>query len=94
GMEAYRAIEKVEREFEVKGKNVLIIDDMISTGGTMIKAVENVRKGGAKKVLCAATHGFFLKDSLAKLRKISDGVFTTDSIPNPSAEVGILGLLG
>jgi ribose-phosphate pyrophosphokinase len=93
GGEAYRGVEKVERGFEVNGKNVLILDDMISTGGTMIKAVENVRKGGAKKVLCAATHGFFLKDSLAKLRSISDGVFTTNSIRNQAAEVDIMPLL-
>jgi ribose-phosphate pyrophosphokinase len=90
---AYRAIEKMERGFDVKGKNILILDDMISTGSTMIKAVENVKKGGAKKVLCAATHGFFLKDSLAKLKQMSDGVFTTNSIQNPVAEVDISPLL-
>ena len=86
-------MKKIEREFDVSGKNVLILDDMISTGGTMIKAVENVRKGGAKKVLCAATHGFFLNDSLAKLRKITDAVFTTNTIPNDAAEVDIVPLL-
>jgi ribose-phosphate pyrophosphokinase len=91
--EAYRTVRKMEREFEVEGKNILILDDMISTGGTMIKAVENVRKGGARKVLCAATHGFFINDSLEKLKKISDGIFTTNSIPNPVAEVDILPLL-
>jgi len=91
--EAYRTVQKMEREFDVAGKNILILDDMISTGGTMIKAVENVKKGGAKKVLCAATHGFFLNDSLAKLRKLSDGVFTTNSIPNDAAEVDVVPLL-
>jgi ribose-phosphate pyrophosphokinase len=93
GAEAYRTVEKVEREFDVSGKNVLILDDMISTGGTMLKAVENVRKGGAKKVICAATHGFFLNDSLAKLRKSANAVFTTNSIPNDAAEVDIMPLL-
>lgn len=93
GEEAYRSVQKVEREFEVKGKNILILDDMISTGGTMIKAVENVKKGGARKVICAATHGFFLNDSLDKLKKLCDGVFTTNSIPNPVAEVNILPLI-
>ncbi|MFH1520987.1 MAG: ribose-phosphate diphosphokinase [Candidatus Micrarchaeota archaeon] len=93
GEEAYRSVQKVEREFEVEGKNILILDDMISTGGTMLKAVENVKKGGARKVLCAATHGFFLNDSLDKLRKMCDGVFTTNSIPNSVAEVDILPLI-
>jgi len=93
GKEAYRKIEKLERGFEVKGKNVLILDDMISTGGTMIRAVENVKKGGAKKVLCAATHGFFLKGSLEKLRAACDGVFVTNSIPSPVSEVDFLPVL-
>jgi len=66
---------------------------MISTGGTMITAVGNVRNGKAKKVFCAATHGFFLKGSLQKLTDITDGVFTTNSIPNEAAQVDALNLL-
>lgn len=93
GDTAYRKIEKVEMDFDIKGKNVLILDDMISTGGTMLKAVENVKKGGAKKVLCAATHGFFLKDSLAKLRQACDHIFVTDSIPSPASTVSLKSLL-
>jgi len=93
GEEAYRKIESIERDFEVKGKNILILDDMISTGGTMIKAVENVKKGDAEKVYCAATHGFFLKDSLKKLKEICDGVFVTDSIPSEASEVSIKPLI-
>lgn len=93
GKEAYRKIEGVEMDFDVEGKNVLILDDMISTGGTMIRAVGNVRNGKAKKVFCAATHGFFLKGSLQKLSDITDGVFTTNSIANPVAELDVLPLL-
>ena len=93
GSETYRKIEKLERGFEVKGKNVLILDDMVSTGGTMVRAVENVRKGGAKKVLCAATHGFFLKDSLQRLRASCDGVFATNSIASDVSEVDFMPVL-
>ncbi|MFH1221747.1 MAG: ribose-phosphate diphosphokinase [Candidatus Micrarchaeota archaeon] len=93
GEMAYRKIEKVEMDFEVKGKNILILDDMISTGGTMLRAVENVKKGGAKKVLCAATHGFFLRDSLAKLQATADHIFVTDSIPCSVAAVALKPLL-
>lgn len=87
--EAYRTIESMERNFDVDGKNVLIIDDMISTGGTMVKAAENLKKGGAKKVGCATTHGFFLKDSLSRLRGMCGFVFSSDTIPNEVAEVKI-----
>lgn len=87
GDEAYRTIEKVEYKKNLSGKNILIMDDMISTGGTMIRAVENVKKNGAKKVACCAAHGFFLKESLFKLRTGSDGVFVSDTIPSPVSEV-------
>jgi len=93
GKTTYRKIEEVKMDFEVKGKNILILDDMISTGGTMFKAIENVKKGGAAKVLCAATHGFFLKGSLDKLKQMCDHVFVTDSIPSPVSDVSVKELL-
>ncbi len=47
-------------DVDVKGKNVLIVDDIISTGGTMVRAAELLRKlGGAKKIYVSATHGVF-----------------------------------
>jgi len=90
GDEAYRKIEKVESSYDFTGADVLVLDDMISTGGTMVRAVENVKKGGAKRVFCAATHGFFLKNSLEKLRDVSDGVFVTNSIPSEVSEVNFM----
>ncbi len=92
GEEAYREIKEVKMDKDVKGKTVLIIDDMISTGGTMLRAVENVRKGGAKKVICAATHGFFLKGSLEKLKNAGE-VFVSDTIPTDVSEIKIKSLL-
>ncbi|MDO8554337.1 MAG: ribose-phosphate diphosphokinase [Candidatus Micrarchaeota archaeon] len=91
--ETYRVIESLEGDFNFKGKNVLILDDMISTGATMIKAAENVRNGEAKKIVCAATHGFFIKDCLGKLRQVADEVFSTNSMPNAVAEVNVKNVL-
>lgn len=88
GEEAYREIKEVTMEKDVSGKPVLIIDDMISTGGTMLRAVENVKKGGAEKVVCTASHGFFLKNSLEKLQE-SGEVFVSDTIPTEVSKVSI-----
>ncbi len=93
GDSAHRKIKKLDMDFEVEGKNILILDDMISTGGTMIKAIENVKKGGAKRIFCAATHGFFLKGSFDKLRLMCDGLFTTNTIPNLASEVDVKELI-
>lgn len=89
GQETYRKIDKLESDVDFKDKNVLIMDDMISTGSTMLKAVENVKKGGASKVVCAATHGFFLKDSFSKLSSSCDYFFVSDSIPSQVSHVSI-----
>ena len=86
----YRDIKKMEIDYDVSGKNMLIIDDMVSTGSTMVKAIENLRKNGAGKIAIAATHGFFLKDSLKKLGLLSDCIFVSNTIPSAASEVNFM----
>lgn len=90
GKEVYRKIEEMKVNFEVKGKEVLIIDDMVAGGGTMIKAIENMKKHGASKIYCCATHGLFLKDSLERIKGMCNGVFTSNTILNPVSKVNFL----
>jgi ribose-phosphate pyrophosphokinase len=85
----YRDIYKMDGDFNVAGKNVLLLDDMISTGNTMIKALEKLKEAGAKKICCAATHGLFLYNCLDRIHKFTDIVYSTDTIENPHAKVGI-----
>ncbi len=54
-------IEHMEAIGEVNGKNVLIIDDIIDSGGTLCKAADLLKKEGAKKLFCYGTHGIFTK---------------------------------
>ena len=61
-MEKYRSAGIVSGERivgDVKDKTVIIIDDLISTGGTIARAAAASKKSGAKKVLALATHGIF-----------------------------------
>src|SRR3989339_126424 len=50
-------------------KNILIVDDMISTGTTLIKASKLLKKAGAKEIYCISTHGLFVDDAKNKLQK-------------------------
>lgn len=48
----------------VKGKNAIIIDDMIDTGGTLIAACKILKQKGVRSILAGATHGLFSKDAV------------------------------
>lgn len=90
---AYREIQEVKLTTDVKDKHVLILDDMISTGGTMIRAAENVKNKGAKSIICAATHGFFLNNCLEKLQEVAEEVFVSNTIQTPVSLVKIKPLI-
>ncbi len=64
---------------EIKDRNVLIIDDMVDSGGTLIKAVEAARANGAIKVYGYCTHGLFT-ESLAKVSDQFDLFFIGDTL--------------
>lgn len=64
------------------GKSVLIVDDMIGSGGTMIAAAGQCRKLGAVSVYAVAAHGLFVGDAAALFSgDLVDRVFVTDSVP-------------
>ena len=81
---------------DVAGKNVLLVDDMIDTAGTLCKAAEVLKKKGALKIWACATHGLFSKDAVDKLRdSCLDKVIVTDSIPQKDLDkIEVVSLTG
>ena len=84
---------------DVQGKNVLLVDDICSTGSTLKNAARVCKRGGAKSVLAIISHGLLIGDAL-KGSDI-DRVYITDSVPPNEASrsksvttVSIAGLLG
>jgi ribose-phosphate pyrophosphokinase len=67
---------------DVKGRNVLMCDDIIATAATVCDAARLVKERGAKKVYVGATHGVFVDSALEKLSHAPiDEVVVTDTIP-------------
>lgn len=67
---------------DVKGKDILIVDDMIDTGGTLCEAARIIKAKGARSVSAAATHGLFSDPAQAKLMDSPlDKIFITDTVP-------------
>lgn len=66
---------------EVEGKNVLIVDDMIDTAGTIVNAANHMKHAGAKSIRVAATHGLFSGDALKKINESAiEEMIVTDTI--------------
>ncbi|MGB9861027.1 MAG: ribose-phosphate diphosphokinase, partial [Candidatus Bipolaricaulaceae bacterium] len=66
---------------EVRGKKVLLVDDILATGGTLAEAAAAVVQAGATEVYAACTHGLFVGDALERLsRSPLRKVLVTDSI--------------
>ncbi|MBS1550758.1 MAG: ribose-phosphate pyrophosphokinase [Bacteroidetes bacterium] len=67
---------------DVKGKNVLIIDDLIDTGGTFVNAVNALKEQGAKDIYGACTHAVFSGESLEMINKSAlKKLFVSDTLP-------------
>lgn len=67
---------------DVNGKVAVIVDDLISTGGTLVRAAEACRTAGATKVFAASAHGLFV-DGAKELFATSaiDGIIVTNTVP-------------
>ena len=67
---------------DVKDRNVVIVDDIISTGGSVAKAAQLLKDKGARKVYVMATHPVFCGRAVEKLRDAPVAeLITTDTIP-------------
>ena len=66
---------------DVKGRNAIILDDMIDTGGTLTKVADAIKNAGAIKVYAAASHGVLSGQAIEKIQKSSlEEVVITNSI--------------
>eukprot|EP00761_Pharyngomonas_kirbyi_P006458 gb/GECH01006465.1/.p1 GENE.gb/GECH01006465.1/~~gb/GECH01006465.1/.p1 ORF type:complete len:321 (+),score=69.56 gb/GECH01006465.1/:1-963(+) len=73
---------KLELVGNVSGSDVIIVDDMIDTAGTLCSAAQLLKDNGARKVYACATHPLFSGDALNKIKESClERVYVTDTIP-------------
>ncbi|MGQ9627297.1 MAG: ribose-phosphate diphosphokinase [Anaerolineae bacterium] len=81
-------VEILEMVGDVQSKAAIIVDDMITTGGTLLKATEMLLEHGASEIYAAATHPVFAANALERIEKSPlKKVVVTDTIPPPQNEV-------
>ena len=72
---------------DVEGKNIIIIDDMIDTAGTLCKAADVLMDKGAASVRACASHGLLSGNAVRRIHESSLAeVYITDTIPHPELE--------
>jgi ribose-phosphate pyrophosphokinase len=74
------------------GKRVLLVDDIVSTGGTMVGAVRELLGLGAKEVVVSCVHGLFVGDAAERLLGAgASAVISTDTVPTEHSKVSVVG---
>lgn len=67
---------------DVKGKDVLLADDMCSTAGTLVSAAKACQEKGAKRIFAAVSHGLFVGNAAEKIQQSPiEALFVSNTIP-------------
>lgn len=67
---------------DVEGKDVVIVDDMVDTGGTLVQGMESLLKAGARRIFACATHPVFSGSAVERLAQSpAERIIVTDTIP-------------
>ena len=82
------------KEMAVKGRDVVVFDDMIATGGTMAMAISFLRQQGARRVFLAAVHPVLTGSAILKLyRSGVEAVLATDTLDKGVSTVSVAPLI-
>jgi ribose-phosphate pyrophosphokinase len=82
------------KEIDAKGRDIVIVDDMIATGGTMATAISMLKKQGAKRVFLASVHPVLTGNAVIKLcRSGVEAVLATDTLEKSVSTVSVAPLI-
>ena len=85
---------KMKKIISIKGKNVYIVDDIISTGHTIAEAAKKAKKMGAKSITAIGVHGLFVENAIGKMKKAGvNKVITTNCIEHKTNKIDVTPLL-
>jgi ribose-phosphate pyrophosphokinase len=90
---SYHVEVRLNKKIDLNGRNVVIVDDIISTGHTILETAKRLRRLGAKKIYCICVHGIFANGALEKLRKAGIKVISTNTIPSKVAKIDVSGVI-
>ncbi|MCI4321935.1 MAG: ribose-phosphate diphosphokinase [Thermoplasmata archaeon] len=74
---------------ELEGKHAVILDDVISTGGTIVEAAKLLKRRKVGAIAAACTHGLFLRDAFERIKAVTDEIYSTDTLVNPAEKASV-----
>jgi|TARA_B100001540_G_scaffold212677_1_gene187530 ribose-phosphate pyrophosphokinase len=75
---------------DVKNRDLILVDDMISTGGSIVKATQFLKKQKCRRVFVACTHAVLVNDASKKIKNAGvSQIISTNTIPGESAKVDV-----
>lgn len=78
----------------VRGRDLVLVDDMISTGGSIVKATEFLKRQKCGRVYVACTHALLIDNAERKIRKAGiSGIISTNTIPGNTSVVDVSGII-
>ncbi len=80
------------KNLDAEGKTVGIVDDIISTGGTIARAADQLREQGAKRIYAVCTHGLFIGRAMENMKKVNDFA-ATDTIESGNSKITVAGVI-
>ena len=83
-----------DKTLNLKGRDAVVIDDMISTGDSVVKAAQLLKKHGAARVIAACTHALMVGGAADKMRAAGvDEIVATNTVPNRFGKVDVSQLI-
>ncbi len=84
-----------DKALNLNGRDAVIVDDVISTGASVAKAAQLLKKDGAGKVMVACTHALLLGGAVEKMKAAGvDEIIATNTIPSKYGKVDVTALIG
>jgi ribose-phosphate pyrophosphokinase len=88
------SLDKQELNFDLDGRDVIILDDMISTGESIVKASEFLVGHHPKNIYAMCTHAVMVEDAVVKIKAAGvKDIISTNSIPGANAKVDLSQLI-
>ena len=80
----------LSEKVDVKNRDLILVDDMISTGGSIVKATQFLKKQKCRRVFVACTHALLVNDAAKKIKKAGvSQIVSANTIPGESAKVDV-----